>query len=190
MNNPRDPETLKIPAFMRNKAIVSQSRQKLILTALDRKEANLSVHSKKATAVLPTHTLPKQLPERRRPVVSQLSSATSNYPLSRPARSLEPRSHFIQTPQPIDESESGKVFEEIGTTTHYLDKIQVAIIKLTSTLKQGELLLMQGEDCLFTQIAEEIQIDRKPVVRAKSGSHIGMKVSEEAVVNGKVYRTR
>lgn len=50
MNNNLDPDKIRIPAYLRKKAIVRQSKQKLILTALDRKQAGLSVNSQKALA--------------------------------------------------------------------------------------------------------------------------------------------
>lgn len=37
----RDPETLKIPAFMRKRSLAARTRKPLILTALDRKKAGL-----------------------------------------------------------------------------------------------------------------------------------------------------
>jgi len=57
MNNNLDPDKLRIPAYLRKKVIVRQSRQKLILTALDRKQAGLDVHSTRALA--PTKPLKK-----------------------------------------------------------------------------------------------------------------------------------
>ena len=75
-----------------------------------------------------------------------------------------------------------------GETTHYLDKIDVAIIMTSRALKVGDTLLIEGEECIFTQQIDEMQIDRKPVKRAKKGAHIGLKTTFEAKINGKVYK--
>ncbi len=87
---------------------------------------------------------------------------------------------------PVDLSHPQK-FPYAGETTHYLGNINVAIIKTAVPLKIGDVLLIEGDGCLFTQTVTEMQIDRKPVKRAKKGSHIGLKVAGETAVNGIVY---
>ena len=167
VNNNLDPETLKIPAYMRKKAIVSQARQKLILTALDRKDAGLKHNSKKPLA----------------------PSKTSVRKLARPAFSPVPR-HFDPVAQ-ISAAQSAdlpKKFQCIGEITHYLDNIEVAIIMLSAQLKKGDLILMQGEDMIFLQEVSEMQVDRKPVNKAKKGSHIGIKSAYPARINGRIYK--
>ena len=59
---------------------------------------------------------------------------------------------------------------------------------LVSPLKIGDLLVIEGEEELFIQEVEEMQIDRSPVTKAKKGAHIGLKVSRAAKVNGFVYK--
>jgi len=164
---------------MRNKAIVSQARQKLILTALDRKEAGLSVHSKKPLAATKNSTsTPRTItPRARKAAKPQNSIFTRSVPAPVPARtsSNEP-------------AELPSKLKEAGTITHYLDKIDVAIIKLTTPLKNGDQIYIQGTGYLFLQNVAEMQIDRKNVAKAKTGSHIGMKTNEKALVNGKIYK--
>jgi hypothetical protein len=178
---PIDPETLRIPAYLRKKAIVSQSKQKLILTALDRKMANLSPHSTRATASTPVS----------RTAASRTSSRKPSY-----------KKNYLKTPRPISRSRSpylpkeelqtpvsaGKIFKQIGVTTHYLDKISVAIIKLSAQLRQGDLLLIQGSDQIFMQQVEEMQIDRQPVIRAQKDDHIGLKVLHQVKIDGEIYK--
>jgi hypothetical protein len=214
-----DPDTLKIPAFLRKKAIVSQARQKLILTALDRKEAGLSPHSQKALATPKTHlrsTARTAVPSK--PVRSYKPTKPA---FGRPAAGLRfaktsrlGRNLFQQTSfeQPMHEaplpgiSTSGrkaaaprqtvtppstlskKTFPCIGEITHYLDRIGVAIIMLSAPLKENETVLIQGEDFLFLQTVNEMQIERKPVAKARKGAHIGLKTDRPAKVNGKIYR--
>jgi len=184
MNNKLDPETLKIPAFMRKKAIVSQSRQKLILTALDRKDAGLSPNSKKPLA--PSRIAPRKsarftfstTPKRVSP--PRLAGGLRRAALSQPA----PQTLFSETPQ----ISLPKKFQLIGEVTHFLPNIDVAIIMLSAPLKIGEMVLIEGDEIVFAQEVSEMQIDRKPVNKAKKGSHIGLKSAFPARVNGKVYR--
>ena len=159
---PINEEELKIPAYMRKKAITSQSRQQLILTALDRKEARLKPNSRVATArkVSPT---PRTI--ERTPAPAPMPSATAEGPVA------------------------PKKLMQVGHTTHYMEKIEVAIILLDHKgVKKGDTLLIEGDDFIATQPIEEMQIDRKPVTKAKKGSHIGLKVKFPAKVDGKVYK--
>lgn len=155
---PIDPDTLRIPAYQRKTAIVSKAKQKLIMTALDRKEAGLPPGSKQPLA-----------PRR---------------PISKTPRRIERK---IER-QPVDLPVRPKKIKQIGETTHYLDKINVAIIMLSKGVKIGDILLIEGPDYVFSQPIEEMQIERKDVQRAKKGSYIGLKVAYEAEVDGKVYK--
>jgi len=166
MNNKLDLETLKIPAYMRKKMIVSQSRQKLILTALDRKQAHLPHNSKVALA------------RDKDTVVAPARRQTLSPSPARISRSS--MSGIVEMPR--------KKFPQIGHVTHYLEKINVAIIMLSAALKQDDLILIEGENELFVQKVEEMQIDRQPVTKAKKGSHIGLKTCEPAIIEGKIYR--
>jgi len=187
MNNKLDPETLKIPAYMRKKMIVSQSRQKLILTALDRKDAGLKHDSTKALA-----PPKKQLSSTPRNIGRYTS--TAGY-AAQTARLTPPRAQSFRSAASVRQDADNQLsfgsanapFAKIGEVTHYLEKIGVAIIMLSSSLKTGDSILIEGDDEIFPQVVEEMQIDRKPVKKAKSGSHIGLKVGFPAAVNGKVY---
>jgi len=169
MKKPIDPDTLKIPAYMRKNIIISQSRQKLILTALDRKEAGLKPNSKRALA--PKKTVSKKRRELNLVDTVQKTSNTLNF----------------ATPAKIN-IEKSKKLTLVGATTHYIENINVAIILLTNKgLKVGNTILVEGDKYLFTQHVEEIQIDRTPVKRAKRNDHIGLKVDYPAIKDGKVY---
>lgn len=154
---PIDEEELKVPAYMRKRAITSHARQKLILTALDRKEAGVKPGSTRATA-----------PIKRRRTVQR------------------------STPAPAPEANvplKPKKLMQVGEVTHYMDNIDVAIILLNQKgVKKGDVLLIEGPGFIATQPIEEMQIDRKPVTKAKKGDHIGLKVKFEAEVGGKVFK--
>ena len=182
MNHPKDPDTLRIPAYMRNKAIVTQARQKLILTALDRKEAGLAANSKKALAPIKSTVS----------VAEKLNKKSGVNRLNRESISQNSQRAFANNVSPLQLANTPVKFptklKEAGTVTHYLEKIDVAIIKLTTSLKNGDQIYLLGEGQLFLQEVSEMQIDRKNVAKAKAGAHIGMKVSQKAIVNGKIYK--
>lgn len=86
------------------------------------------------------------------------------------------------------ESSSLRSYIEIGTVTAVLTKIQVVIIKLSTTLKTGEVLLFETDGQMFEERADSIQIDRKNVKTAKKNAEIGMKISRLPRNGSKVYR--
>lgn len=178
MKHPNDPETLKIPAYMRNKAIVTQARQKLILTALDRKEAGLLANSKRALAPV------------KNPVADRLNKKSGINKLNKISSTprVSPSTGSFGSQNTTQNSNLPSKLKEAGTVTHYLEKIAVAIIKLTTPLKNGDHIYIQAEGHLFLQEVAEMQIDRKNVAKAKTGSHIGMKVSQKALLNSKIYK--
>jgi len=237
MNNHLDPDQLKIPAYMRKKAIVRQSKQKLILTALDRKQAGLGVHShkalapmkvkeksysnvtrkaliKKATATSVTpqqnkflsdlyhdsqkncppeferNTQQKSTPSRKSksqflrnlfPVENEIGTRRQ----SNPPRELQTRTE----PAPQHVAPTGFVeIHPIGHITAYIEKIQVAIIKLQKPLRQGDLIQITADEMLFQTPVDGMQINRKPVKLAKKGAEIGLKVGQKPLINGTVYK--
>lgn len=199
MNNNLDPETLKIPAYLRKKAIVHQDKQKLILTALDRKEARLKPNSKRALAPLPSRAPIKSKKYNSRSYLNRLERTPRPIPTyTQPSFEqplfqepvLQNEIQEVHEPRyvPNFEDENGKSFSRIGEITHYLAKIQVAIIKLTASLKENDLILIEGENEITIQKVSEMQIDRQPVQNAPKGAHIGLKVSSAARVTGSVYK--
>ena len=195
MNRHLDPETLKIPAFRRKNAIYSRARQKLIMTALDRKEAGVSFNSAKATSNKISSRTPIEAIRNAEPAIPTVPKHGNfvryEQPVTDSSFSKEPQGAAEIFVPPSARAISGikqKKIRLVGEVTHFLDKISVAIILLTKPLKEGDILLIEGEDYMAIQPAEEMQIERKPVKTAKKGAHIGLKVKSEARVNGKVYK--
>lgn len=87
-------------------------------------------------------------------------------------------------PQPTPEQ--GKL---IGEVSHYFGNIEVAIIELSETLKQGETIrIIGGKDTDFTQEVESMEIEHQKVKKAKSGDSVGVKVKEKVREGYKVYK--
>jgi translation elongation factor EF-1alpha len=77
--------------------------------------------------------------------------------------------------------------KEIGTVSSYFSHVGVAAIKLSGGLKKGDKIHIKGHTTDFEVDVNEIQIERKPVEKAKAGDHIGIKVPEKVRPNDKVF---
>ena len=78
--------------------------------------------------------------------------------------------------------------KEVGKVTHYFSNIGVAVIKLSTTLKQGDKIRIKGATSDFTQKVDSMQIDHDKVETAKKGQSIGMKVADHAREQDIVYK--
>jgi translation elongation factor EF-1alpha len=86
----------------------------------------------------------------------------------------------------VKSKEEGKL---IGKITHYFSNIEVAVIDLSSTLKEGDTIrITGGENTDFTQEVDSMQIEHEKVKSAKKGDSVGMKVSEKVHEGYKVYK--
>jgi putative protease len=64
----------------------------------------------------------------------------------------------------------------IGKVIHFYDRIGVAIVDLKSPLKIGETVMLKKGDLELTQRIDSMQIEHQPVMQAKKGDIIGVKV--------------
>jgi len=79
------------------------------------------------------------------------------------------------------------VEKEIGNVSSYFGHVSVAAIKLTGGLKVGDKIHIKGHTTDFEEKVDAMQIERKDVKKAKSGDHIGIKVSDKVRPNDKVF---
>lgn len=86
----------------------------------------------------------------------------------------------------MPKNEEGKLIGQVG---HYFSNIGVAVIDLTSVLKEGDSIrIVGGENTDFTQAVESIQIEHEKVKSAKKGDAVGLKVNEKVREGYKVYK--
>lgn len=78
--------------------------------------------------------------------------------------------------------------EEIGTVVHYYNNIEVGLIKLTASLKIGDVIHIKGAHDDFTQTVESMQIEQDKIEEGKKGDTVGVKVKEKVHENDKVYK--
>jgi translation initiation factor IF-2 len=75
----------------------------------------------------------------------------------------------------------------IGEVTHYFSNINVAVVKLSVSIKKGTKVSFEGTTTNFEQALDSMQIDRKDVDEAKKGQSIGVKVSDRVREGDKVF---
>jgi hypothetical protein len=145
----RDPDTLRVPAFMRKRNLRNRLARPLVLTALDRKKAGITV-AKSVKIKASKQKAPKQKAFRRKRKISPPAEQNFSAPL-------------------LD-------FKTIGHITHYYDKIKVGVIKLSGTLSVGDCITYETSEGRYEQVVESLEIDRKPVFKAGRGKEIGLKL--------------
>lgn len=94
-------------------------------------------------------------------------------------------------PEPVPTETKPKTFQEMQECGHcegYFEKINVAIVKVTSPIRVGDTIIFEKEGGLFQQTIESMQIDRKDVSLARSGSDIGLKTAMKPKVGTPVYK--
>jgi translation initiation factor IF-2 len=70
--------------------------------------------------------------------------------------------------------------KQIGTVTHWYDKIGVAVVKLTGKLAKGDTVKIKKGDEEFEDTVTSLQIDHKDVSSAKKGDDAAIKLSGRA----------
>jgi len=79
--------------------------------------------------------------------------------------------------------------KSLGKITHYFDKISVAIIKTSATLKVGDYIFIHGKGGNnFHQTISSIQINHKNVPQVNRGAEIGIRVEKEVKIGGSIFK--
>lgn len=78
-------------------------------------------------------------------------------------------------------------WKEVGSVSSFFSQINVAAIKLSAPLSVGDKIHFKGHTTDFKQKVSSMQIENQKVEKAKKGDHIGIKVSERARPNDKVF---
>lgn len=75
----------------------------------------------------------------------------------------------------------------VGKITHYFPNVGVAVVALQKDLKTGELIEIEKGSESAKQEVKSMQVDHKPVEKAKKGMEIGLKVELPVKVGALVY---
>ncbi len=77
--------------------------------------------------------------------------------------------------------------KQIGTVTHWYDKIGVAVVKLTGKLAKGARIKVKKGEEEFEDTVSSLQINHKDVASAKKGDDAAMKLSQKAKEGASIY---
>ncbi|HLC06073.1 MAG TPA: hypothetical protein VJK02_23800 [Anaerolineales bacterium] len=78
--------------------------------------------------------------------------------------------------------------KRIGVVTHFYNKIQVAVVRLTDKVAQGDRVRFQGENTDFQQEVTSLQIEHAPVDEASAGMEVALKVEGRVRQGDGLYR--
>ena len=77
--------------------------------------------------------------------------------------------------------------KQIGTVTHWYDKIGVAVVKLSGPLAKGDKIKLKKGDEEFDDTVSSLQVDHKDVASAKKGADAAIKLSHKAKEGASVF---
>lgn len=77
--------------------------------------------------------------------------------------------------------------KQIGTVTHWYDKLGVAVVKLTSALAKGDKIRVSKGDEEFEDTVSSIQINHADVSEAARGDDAAIKLAQRAKEGAAVF---
>jgi hypothetical protein len=78
--------------------------------------------------------------------------------------------------------------ERIGEIAHYYDRISVAVLRLTQTLKAGDTVHFLGRHTDFEQVITSMEVEHKTVGEASGGSEVAVKVHQRVRPGDAIFR--
>lgn len=80
--------------------------------------------------------------------------------------------------------------KEIGKITHFYDKINVAVIKLSGSISLGDKIKIRGGDgdVEFEQKVDSMEFNHQKIKKAQNGDEIGLKVRQKVKEGYKVFK--
>ncbi|MCX5715434.1 MAG: EF-Tu/IF-2/RF-3 family GTPase [Candidatus Omnitrophica bacterium] len=72
--------------------------------------------------------------------------------------------------------------------THFFPHVSAGVIKLSGSLKAGDMVQIKGHTTDFKQSVESMQIEHESVTEAKKGDEIGLKVKDRVRIGDTVYK--
>ena len=95
----------------------------------------------------------------------------------------------IKKIKPVKDKKTVKKEKLIGKITLYFSDFKVAVVDLSSPIKEGdEIRIVGGENTDFNQEVESMQIDHEKVKSAKKGDSVGIKVNEKVHEGYRVFK--
>jgi len=76
----------------------------------------------------------------------------------------------------------------VGKVIHYFDRIGVAVLELTETIRIGDTLHFHGHSTDFKQAVDSLQLEHKNVTEAKPGQDVALKVAQKVHPHDAVFK--
>jgi hypothetical protein len=76
----------------------------------------------------------------------------------------------------------------IGRVTHYFNRLGVAVLELTDSLKVGDAIRFRGHTTEFDQVVASMEINHNKVVAVGPGADVALKVVEPVREGDIIYR--
>ena len=76
----------------------------------------------------------------------------------------------------------------VGKVTHYFDRIGVAVLQLSETIRVGDILHFHGHTTDFTQPVDSLQIEHQNVAEANPGQEVALKVARKVHPHDQVLK--
>jgi hypothetical protein len=77
--------------------------------------------------------------------------------------------------------------KQIGTVTHWYDKLGVAVVKLTGKLQKGDSIKVKRGEEEFEDTVASLQIDHKDVASAKKGDDAAIKLGHKTKEGAAIF---
>lgn len=79
--------------------------------------------------------------------------------------------------------------QEIGVVTHYFDRPQVAVVKLSAgEIQVGDTVRFHGNTTDVSETVDSMEVDHQKVDRAAAGQEVAIKVPSRIRRNDKVFK--
>lgn len=175
-----EPDPINIPAYQRKRSIAAKARKKpaYLETALDRAIKAKKNHKKQRA----NRTSTRKTSSAKTQTFDEISIQTTSV---LPSHELFP-DPFHDTP--TQKKSEFREMKTCGICEGYYEKIEVAIVRVTSPLRVGDSIIFEKQDGLFEQEVKSMQIDRRDITLATTGSEIGLKVLQKPTVGSPVYK--
>lgn len=80
-------------------------------------------------------------------------------------------------------------WKEVGEVTHYFPHPEAAVVKLSGSLKKGDVIrIVGGVDTDFEQKVTSMEVDHEKIEKAGKGDEVGLKVKEKVREGYKIYK--
>jgi hypothetical protein len=78
--------------------------------------------------------------------------------------------------------------KQIGKVTHWYDKAQVAVLRLTDSLATGDSVKIVKGETEFTEVIGSMEIDKKAVSSVKAGEEVAVKLSQPTKEGALIFK--